>query len=61
MELMLYSTCVQRDLGFCDKNMKSGSEPEEVFKFLRYLLVSRSLNDLDRFVLEFFYVSKVQS
>ena len=41
--------------------MKFKSGPEEVFKFLRYLMVLRFLNDPNRLILDFILAKFVRS
>ena len=43
---------LKKILGGWDRNVKFRNRPEEVFEFLRYLMVIRFLNDLNGLILD---------
>ena len=52
---------IERNFGGCDGNVKFRSGLKEVFRFLRYLMVLRFLNDLNRLILDFILAKCVRS
>ena len=52
---------IERNFGGCDGNVKFRSGPEEVFKFLRYLMVLKFLNDPNRLIFYFILAKFVRN
>ena len=50
-----------KKFGSCDGNVKFRSVQEGVFKFLRYLMVLKFLNDTNGFVLDLIFSKIVRS